>query len=446
MTPNKADRLFSSSTPPRPQKRKSLDFGGNSLTATAAASSSISSTVTNNCGVTLHSHKVCPIVTLPTTTSPTVTRDDENPNQSVRPSFDEQSISSQNDTKEDLITVISTKEEEQQQQQQEGEEEYDISQLPSMSDVWNHLQKLQLRESEVQEVAAETLVTSIFQTLSNWSMTETVRNKMIHLGAIPILLDYMKRNMDFSSRSVKRACLVLFPLSRSSDDAREAICTLGGIQLFVNALTRYEGEADVEESVCFVLANIAGIDTVQVHSSSLANTIRQSLSKASVLDVLFQIINHSHHPDALAGVFKALWNISYLCQESTSSIVQWGGIECGLKMVETYPDNQDLIQSILGMIANITCTEHISAADRDAIGDVVLDVMIKFGRNSEGVQENACIILQNLYHRDHQTRQQRLLNSGCLTILSSLAESDDVSQGLRAMAIKAIHCLTKPHA
>ena len=341
------------------------------------------------------------------------------------------------------------------------------------------------------------LTNAAFQKLVEWAHDESSRNKLLLLGVIPMVMEFMKRTIktttsassasvtstskkEMSTTGIWQACSLLYQLN-INDETSEVICAHGGIDLMVTTLKHQYGIAPLEWLVCQILADLAYCDG-QTFDSPYAMMIRQILihDGSVLLGGLFLILhNPSSDQDVLSSAFRALWNISFVCPPCNHDIVQQGGILTSLHIIATYPDSHDLIYKVLSTMNNVTFTEpRLDTIEIKSICTVILFLLERYPDPSSTLQVKACAIVQNLMTLDdnltilihvivsimkkfpHQEAlqsnscrliqltpmspktQRILMDAGCLTVLVTLVNVPNVSTTLQDIALETIHFIT----
>ena len=171
---------------------------------------------------------------------------------------------------------------------------------------------------------------NVYEHLLQWSHEDSTRTKLFLLGILPMVLQFLQRNLH-SSICALQGCTLLHHLN-VAHEISDVICAHGGIKLMVQALKRHGRHmTELQDAICQFWADLAYRDMKTFHSTSSMLIQEYLLYKdendddsddhgngnggGAVIQELFQIIdNPSTTEDVLAGATRVLHNLSCLSE------------------------------------------------------------------------------------------------------------------------------------
>jgi hypothetical protein len=188
---------------------------------------------------------------------------------------------------------------------------------------------------------------------------------------------------------------------------------IGGIEVILKGMQKYESDANIQEQGCAVLCNIARDDNIV------------KIGNLGGIEVMLNgMKKHKSNANVQEKGFAALSNLA-IDDNLDMKIISLGGIEVILNGMKTHENADNVFRSGCMALRNLTC----NIATAEGVGhlggiQVILNGMKKF-ENIADIQEQGCGVLRNLVAENNCINRVIVINLGGIEVIFNALEKHE---------------------
>lgn len=236
----------------------------------------------------------------------------------------------------------------------------------------------------------QTCTTTLYYLLQSYADSYTVYQKR---GIIDATIDMLDKNKNHPY--LARSCMVIFFLFDIPGD-------------FVHDYDRFS------ECVLEIFDRKRDDHDINIIAGSLCNALvcsmeydfKMQIRKLPYVETMIRIIKDrlrdKNDDEVLAIAWSALWNVSDETPINSADFINMGGLDLFQKCYDAFPENEDLLRNMMGLLGNIAEVRHLRAYLTEK---KILSIVIKLLKSTASgieVAYNACGIMSNILVEDKE--------------------------------------------